>query len=416
MHLGADRFVLQRIVLASILALALPRPARAILFDATGDPSHNTTAPTGGLSGSGWAFEGLFGNFLGTAIAPHYFLTARHIGGDTNWGFLLDGTNYHPVASYDDPSSGSDLRLWRVADRLPRYAPVYTGASEVGAPLIAIGRGTQRGAAVVTSGKTNGWYWGAEDLVMRWGSNCVNSIVSVAGAPYLAATFDHGAGPDECHLSGGDSGGAVFVLLDGVWQLDGIHYSVEGPFNTNTNGSGFNAAIYDHAHLYYQSGSTWLPYSGHGPSSFISSRVSSHYAWLTNTIADFDSNTNGLPDWWKLRYSGSIHGLSATADPDGDGMNNLAEWIARTDPTNAASFFRIAGLIVSNGMASLSFAGWTDRLYRVEARASLSNSALWLTASTNDFAGNGGITAWTDTNLTATITTRVYRLKAILPP
>ncbi len=403
---------------ARILALALlslPWQAAAVLFDATGDPSYNTIAPTGALINSGWQFEGQFGAFLGTAIAPHYFLTARHFGGDTNWGFYLGGTNYHPTTFFDDPSPGSDLRLWRVADRLPRYAPTYTGSNEVGATVAIFGRGTQRGSAVVTGGLTNGWYWGASDNRLRWGSNSVDSVQTFSGAPYLYATFDHGAGPDECDLSSGDSGGGMFVLADGSWQLAGIHWAVDAYFNTTNTGSGFNAAIYDACGLYFGGGTNWTLVTDHLTSGFYSSRVSAHYAWLTNVISDFDSNTNSLPDWWEFKYSGNIHGLSPTDDPDHDGMNNLQEWIARTDPTNPASFFQIDTITCSGVVATLTFAGWSDRRYTIHACDTPLTSAVWNPLTTNAFPGADGPTTWIDTNFPAAFT-RFYRLDVALPP
>ena len=54
-----------------------------------------------------------------------------------------------------------------------------------------------------------------------------------------------------------------------------------------------------------------------------------------------DADANGLPDWWELKYFGHLTGTAPEADPDGDGANNLAEWLAGTDPTSAASSFRI---------------------------------------------------------------------------
>ena len=50
-----------------------------------------------------------------------------------------------------------------------------------------------------------------------------------------------------------------------------------------------------------------------------------------------DTDGNGLPDWWELEYFGHLTGTDPNADPDHDGMSNLAEWIAGTNPTNAAS-------------------------------------------------------------------------------
>lgn len=54
-----------------------------------------------------------------------------------------------------------------------------------------------------------------------------------------------------------------------------------------------------------------------------------------------DSDGNGLPDWWEQMHFGQLTGTDPSADPDHDGANNLAEWLAGTDPLNAASAFRI---------------------------------------------------------------------------
>jgi hypothetical protein len=399
------------------LTLALAHPAEAVILDATGDPASHTNAPSGALAGSGWEYQGGFGNFLATPVAPHFILTARHLGGSTSTVFTLDGTNYHLTALFDDPSPGSDLRLWQVAERLPRQAPVYAGTNEVGAAIAVFGRGTRRGDPVVTDGRTNGWRWGAEDNVMRWGSNTVADIAYGDGAPYLYAMFDHGAGPDECHLSGGDSGGAAFVLADGVWQLAGIHAAVDGHFNTtNAEAGWFDAAIYDACGLYVGSGTNWMLVTNSVPvpSGFYSSRVSAHYAWLTNTIPDFDSRACGLPDWWSLKYSGGIHGLSPADDPDHDGQNNLQEWIARTDPTNAASYFRTDAFVCTNGVATLSFTGWASRVYAIDRHDAPLTGGAWIPATSNAFPGAEGPTFWSDTDAAAT--SRFYRVRVLLPP
>lgn len=48
----------------------------------------------------------------------------------------------------------------------------------------------------------------------------------------------------------------------------------------------------------------------------------------------FDSDGDEIPDWWELLYFGSATGASATEDSDGDGLTNLEEYLARTDPWN----------------------------------------------------------------------------------
>jgi hypothetical protein len=44
-----------------------------------------------------------------------------------------------------------------------------------------------------------------------------------------------------------------------------------------------------------------------------------------------DSDGNGMADWWEIRYFGAM-GQNPAADPDGDGLTNLQEYNARTNP------------------------------------------------------------------------------------
>lgn len=57
----------------------------------------------------------------------------------------------------------------------------------------------------------------------------------------------------------------------------------------------------------------------------------------------YDWDGDGIPNWWEARFSrtGSKTGLSASADDDGDGQSNYGEFVAYTNPTNAASRFVI---------------------------------------------------------------------------
>jgi len=62
-----------------------------------------------------------------------------------------------------------------------------------------------------------------------------------------------------------------------------------------------------------------------------------------------DSVGEGIPDAWRAQYFGG-NGVTnttqscATCDPDGDGMNNLQEYLAGTVPTNGASFLHITSV------------------------------------------------------------------------
>jgi len=55
--------------------------------------------------------------------------------------------------------------------------------------------------------------------------------------------------------------------------------------------------------------------------------------FLADTMTvPMDTNTNGLPNIWEMRYFGGITAASVLGDDDRDGVNNLSEFIAGTNP------------------------------------------------------------------------------------
>lgn len=408
-------------IVALLACLSAPWPASGVILWSTGDPTYNTTEPGGALAGSGWQYEGGWGSFLGTPIAPSYFITARHVGGAVGDTFTYRGVNYTTVACYDDP--GSDLRIWKVNGLFPTFAPLYTANDELGKSLVVFGRGTQRGdpiynelplaqaspgvrpaaqlllcgngpakaaaakgepakcaaarppaatptlavparvpvvwrgvghgnevsaanrtvptrgnppwlnrtpappatnespqpvPAPVTDSPTTapapdtgtsapdttsdtttpapdptvtliglkGWGWGPCDGVMRWGENQVEAVIPVGGSvgDLLRAAFDADAGPNEAHLSTGDSGGAVFIHDGTAWKLAGINYAVDGPYKTSPTGTPFYGAIFDICGLYLD---TYLIPQDQvfEPSHFYATRVSARLDWIQSVIS-----------------------------------------------------------------------------------------------------------------------------------
>ena len=281
-----------KFIIALLLAGVLP--GGAVMFYDTGDPAyHSETAPGGLLTGSGWQYQGEFGDFLGTMISPHHFITAAHIGVPSTTFVSRSHFNGGSDVTYNINTSanggtgfwsipGTDLRIFEVAGMFPEYAPLYTGSDEVGKDLVVMGRGTQRGAAVELSAVLKGWSWGAVDNKARWGANTVAEVVDSGGASYLRAAFDALPGTDEAHLSVGDSGGALFINDMGIWKLAGINYAVDGQwdFDGLANGDGFNASLFDARGLYVGSdGAGWniVPDDiAAVPSSFYSTRISGY--------------------------------------------------------------------------------------------------------------------------------------------
>jgi hypothetical protein len=272
-----------------VVALYFSTPARAIILYGTADPAANTTAPTGILAGSGWQYEGQFGAYLGTPIASNYFVTAKHIGGDIGQTFSFGGTSYTTTAVFPDPNS--DLQLWRIAGTFSSHAPLYAGAvgSEVNLGLVVFGRGTQRSNPVFVGNDSHlgGWLWGTSDEVQRWGTNVVGSIVMDSGyGKLLRAPFDMSAGPNEAHLSAGDSGGAVFVFNNSTtrWELAGINLAVDGPFSVSSTGTNqFKAAMFDTTGLFMQNGlGNWV--SAPNPSAFYSTEIAAHRGFIESVV------------------------------------------------------------------------------------------------------------------------------------
>ncbi|MDQ6808548.1 MAG: hypothetical protein M3Z64_03865 [Verrucomicrobiota bacterium] len=266
--------------LVALLVLVPQGAADAIILFRTGDPTANATAPTGSLANSGWQFQGTFGDYLGTPVAPHFFITAQHIGSAPT--FVFRGVNYTPVRSFDDPAS--DLRLWEVSETFPAYAPLYTGSAEVGGHIVVFGRGTQRGAERIVNGQLVGWTFGPSDSVQRWGENQVARIVQHDGKETLYALFDQAGLPNECHLSGGDSAGGVFLDDGGVWKLAGLNYDIDSFASGPDAGGPFNAAMFDERGSYTAAG---MLVTGDAPvpSGFYASRISTRVAWITSIIS-----------------------------------------------------------------------------------------------------------------------------------
>lgn len=274
-------------VILLVAVFHLLEPATAVLFFSTGDPAYHTNAPTGMLTDSGWQFQGFWGVYLGTPIAPHYFITARHVGGRPGDRFWFQNNGYTAQAYYDNPAS--DLRIWRVCETFPSYAPLYTNDNEVGKALVVFGRGTRRGDEVRVAGILKGWQWGLVDGTQRWGENQVESIAQ--GEPrvggLLRASFDAGGGANEAHLSVGDSGGAVFLNDGAGWKLAGINYSVDGPYNLTNTGPGFEAAIFDEGGLYTNSAGLWRLEADQAfdvPGAFYATRISEQLGWINDVL------------------------------------------------------------------------------------------------------------------------------------
>jgi len=86
-----------------------------------------------------------------------------------------------------------------------------------------------------------------------------------------------------------------------------------------------------------------------------------------------DSDGDRMPDWWEMFYFGTL-ARDGTGDFDGDGMTDLQEYIAGTDPTDPTSYLKVDKISVT-GSATLQFVAVSNRTYSIQFKDDLANPA-----------------------------------------
>ncbi len=108
-----------------------------------------------------------------------------------------------------------------------------------------------------------------------------------------------------------------------------------------------------------------------GSSGDDGSRGSAYVFSLSDYGINQDVDNDSIDDLWEVEHGMSFADPNdATNNPDGDAFDNLAEYIADTDPTNSASLFELESITVSSPVV-LSWDGSTARVYNVDYRTNL---------------------------------------------
>ena len=132
-------------------------------------------------------------------------------------------------------------------------------------------------------------------------------------------------------------------------------------------------------------------------------------------IAELISDSDGIPDWWRLGVFGHATGLAAdqsrgSDDPDGDGRTNYQEYVAGTDPTSAGSVFQITAIRRQGNDIYVSYLIPNGRTYDLQYTSSLSTPN-WISLGTQ--AGNGLAVTTIDYGGASRNPQQFYRLVAL---
>jgi len=100
-----------------------------------------------------------------------------------------------------------------------------------------------------------------------------------------------------------------------------------------------------------------------------------------------DSDGDGIPDWWMMKYFGHPTGQAydnslASDDADGSGESNLQDYLAGTDPTDPNSVFRILASVPASNSMTLTWFAVPGKDYQVQYTTNL-DDPMWLTVTGN---------------------------------
>lgn len=334
-----------------------------------------------------WDYIYRYKSCSSVAVDHYWILTAAHVADDlnSNTDIVINNETYAQQEIVFHPTA--DLALVRYNKPFPGYYllhddEIYDGTKRYPTyqELVMVGygfAGTVADSSFTQTPATSG--------TKRWGTNkgeregTVN--IDVGGTVGVVSTecFDMDFNLTETDFEAGantyDSGGPVFIDDGTDWKLTGINLyrgpSLDPPYTVNSA-----AMIHD------------------------------YIGWITNSIPDYDTDMDGLPDWWEASHGET----EAGADPDEDGFTNYEEWLADTLPNDRTSCLALGEYANATHVV---FSSSTNRKYEIQYRTNLMDTnEIWQTEAGNDWFTVSG--TQTVRSVSTPTSRRFYRVRTKL--
>ena len=236
--------------------------------------------------------------------------------------------------------------------------------------------------------------------------------VAVLGAAQAATTIDpsnpnaYGANIGWVNAEADGANGAVigqafcsgymysancgWICLGDGMPEDGMAYANDsaGDFGVNHDGVG-NLTGYA-----YGANIGWITFeqSNGSPQVDLQTGALSGYAWganvgwirLTGLVtlsldSGPDTDADSIPDWWEYSRYGKLNwlGLTPTHDRDGDGVSDVDEYLADTDPVDDTDYLAITDYQRDGQTDRVFWMVKGSRRYALERAAALTNGVEW---------------------------------------
>lgn len=91
-------------------------------------------------------------------------------------------------------------------------------------------------------------------------------------------------------------------------------------------------------------------------------------------LSNSDLDADGIPDWWEIKYFGNLATAGAESDRDQDGLTDLEEFRADTNPVAPQSSLRLRATLGPNGKPILSWPTAAGRQYVIQRTGDLNRN------------------------------------------